>query len=156
MMATLKKLSICDCGFPSLKDEIGIGSAYTIDSNKLAVFVYKCGQCGKEQKQVVCVLVGDREGAQDSPKPGYLPRDLFLPFNRDEQVGFAADQIASMFPNDGFILFVAPKCGSPEEAEKDDKKTDYISNVRREDAIKMLKNVLFRWGINEEWMERAV
>jgi hypothetical protein len=32
---------------------------------------------------------------------------------------------------------------------------NYVSNCNRQDVVKILKTLLFRWGINEEWMREA-
>ena len=56
----------------------------------------------------------------------------------------------SVLPDtNGFILIVA-KFGDG----KTDEQADYISNVKREDAIAALKTILFRWGVNDEWMKK--
>lgn len=47
----------------------------------------------------------------------------------------------------GFILLVAPFGDGTGECE-----AQYASSMSRDDAIKILKTLLFRWGVNEEWM----
>ena len=49
----------------------------------------------------------------------------------------------------GFILLVSPF------GDGDNNTADYISNVNREDAIKILKTLLFGWGYNDEWMKNC-
>lgn len=48
--------------------------------------------------------------------------------------------------NHGFLLLTLP-FGSDEAL------TAYASNVKREDAIKLLKGFLFRIGESEDWMK---
>ena len=52
--------------------------------------------------------------------------------------------------NCGFILIVAPY-----NKKGDDVQVDYTATVSRESAVAILKSMLFRWGINEEWMKKA-
>lgn len=54
-----------------------------------------------------------------------------------------------MPPNTGFIIISCPFGDGGTE------RGDYISNVSRDSAIAILKTVLFRWGINDEWMRDA-
>ena len=62
----------------------------------------------------------------------------------------AADAAKAQMPdNTGFILLTVP-FGNDDEAI-----AQYISNMNREDAIKCLKVMLFRWGIDEDWMKDA-
>lgn len=51
----------------------------------------------------------------------------------------------------GFILIIVPL--SDKNTGKG--KADYVSNVCREDAVRAIKEILFRWGIEEEWMKQA-
>lgn len=39
-------------------------------------------------------------------------------------------------------------------AETDQNKPSYIANCEREDAVKILKHLLFGWGHGEEWMKQ--
>jgi hypothetical protein len=48
----------------------------------------------------------------------------------------------------GFILLVMPYSDGTS-----DSKAQYASNLNREDALAVLKTVLFRWGVNDEWMQ---
>lgn len=65
---------------------------------------------------------------------------------RSETMQAAANTLHETLPDMGFILIVVPF---------GDSNAGYISNCNREDAIRGLKSVLFRWGINEEWMKGA-
>jgi len=47
----------------------------------------------------------------------------------------------------GFVVIALPH-GTPDGIAQ------YVSNCKREDAIKALKEILFRWGHNEEWMTK--
>lgn len=48
----------------------------------------------------------------------------------------------------GMILLVAPYSDGAEDVN-----AQYVSNCNREDAVAILKTLLFRWGVNEEWMQ---
>ncbi|MDE2103421.1 MAG: hypothetical protein KGL39_39635 [Patescibacteria group bacterium] len=66
-----------------------------------------------------------------------------------EQLERAAKAAHAQLPdNQGFILIVAP-------FGQHDGIVQYASNIHRDSAIGMLKTMLFRWGINEEWMTQA-
>lgn len=57
-------------------------------------------------------------------------------------------EIAAKLPdNHGFICLTFPFGDAPGG------RTQYISNARREDVIKLLKEVLFRFGAEEDWMK---
>lgn len=43
----LLRLSACDCGFTTLKDEIPLGTVYTIDTGTVRRGTYRCGGCQK-------------------------------------------------------------------------------------------------------------
>lgn len=59
----------------------------------------------------------------------------------------AHDKLPDSF---GFILIVTPFGDGSDYGP-----AQYASNVNREDAVKALKTILFRWGINDEWMKDA-
>lgn len=66
-----------------------------------------------------------------------------------EQLQRAAQAVHNTLPNgNGFIILVAPFGDGTGTTD-----AIYASNCNREDAIKILKTMLFRWGINEEWMK---
>lgn len=46
---TLKRLSICPCGYGLLLDEIKLGAEYEIDPNVVAECEFTCGGCGNVQ-----------------------------------------------------------------------------------------------------------
>lgn len=63
----------------------------------------------------------------------------------------AAVAVDKIFPDThGFILIAVP-FGQP----ANEGIGQYTSNCKREDAVAILKTVLFRWGINDEWMKEA-
>lgn len=72
MKTKLVKLSVCDCGFPALKETIPLGTDYEVEPDRKQECVWICGGC-KKQRDVTCVWVF-RRGASDA---GYLPADLF-------------------------------------------------------------------------------
>jgi hypothetical protein len=69
--APLKCLSICECGFGTLRDEIPLGKVYKIDTATFKRARYVCGGCGRVQI-VNCVMVDGK----------WLPRDLFRPLTK--------------------------------------------------------------------------
>lgn len=76
---TLKKLSVCPCGFPALDESIPLGTAYRIDEEDSTAFTWSCGGC-KAVRSIVAVWVYER-----GPKrAGYLPSELFLMPERKE------------------------------------------------------------------------
>ena len=59
----------------------------------------------------------------------------------------AADAVAALLPDHhGLIIFAVPFKGG-------DQRVKYISNLKREDAIKMLKEWLIFASGEEEWMK---
>jgi len=68
-----------------------------------------------------------------------------------ETLNRAAAAAHKELPDMGFILIVTP-FGDGETAEV---QANYVSNCNRQDVVKILKTLLFRWGINEEWMREA-
>jgi hypothetical protein len=46
---TLKRLSICPCGYGLLRDEIPLGTEYQIDPSIEADCEFTCGGCGRHQ-----------------------------------------------------------------------------------------------------------
>lgn len=72
MDVTLKKLSICPCGFPVLHEDIPLGEEYVINPVLVAGFTFICGGCGR-QIQVQCVWVEQHNYS----KAGYLPKTIF-------------------------------------------------------------------------------
>jgi hypothetical protein len=55
----------------------------------------------------------------------------------------------------GFILVISAYRTVEPKTENETNTADYIATVNREDAIGVLKTCLFRWGINEQWMEEC-
>jgi len=71
----LKRLSICPCGFSTLRDDISIGKIYNLETSSLNRALYVCGGCHRGFK--VDVIQADN-GL-------WLPRDLFTPLARTEE-----------------------------------------------------------------------
>lgn len=69
---TLKRLSICPCGFQALKEEIKLGTEYEIDPERAIPVIFQCGGCGLSQN-LIAVYIAARP---DCPE-GYLPLKLF-------------------------------------------------------------------------------
>jgi hypothetical protein len=71
--AKVCKLSLCECGFHVLRDEIGIGAEYTIYPDSIEKgWTFICGGCGAMLK-VAVVLADQTEGKPRRP----LPLDIF-------------------------------------------------------------------------------
>lgn len=68
--AKLSKLSLCECGFPVLKDEIQLGAEYELLLEDQGTAEMMCGGC-KKWIPIKTVLVTKPGG------PGYLPIDIF-------------------------------------------------------------------------------
>lgn len=67
---------------------------------------------------------------------------------RAETLQMAAKSAHAQLPDThGFLLIVTKFGDGTGEGG-----ADYVSNIKRDDAIKVLKTILFRWGANEEWM----
>jgi hypothetical protein len=77
MKVKLIKLSICPCGFPTLDDQIVLGTQYEIQPETIqSGFSYICGGCGKMQdKTVTCVQTSQLLHPELDPAP--LPLELF-------------------------------------------------------------------------------
>lgn len=77
-LATLKRLSICPCGYPTLDDRITIGTTYEIDPSTVrGGFLYKCGGCDREQENILVVDAASVLNPYTSRRP--LPLGLFSP-----------------------------------------------------------------------------
>lgn len=72
MKTTLKRLSVCGCGFPTLKAGIQLGAEYDIDPDRTVEATFTCGGCQTTQK--IKVVWG---GASDTGSAGYLPLQIF-------------------------------------------------------------------------------
>jgi hypothetical protein len=70
--AKLIKLSVCDCGFPLLNDDIPIGTVYYLDLDDIYTMTLICGGCGIKQ-DIESVHVMKRAGSHG----GHLPRHVF-------------------------------------------------------------------------------
>jgi len=70
---TLKRRSLCACGFPAMKGKILLGTEYQVKLPVAVVgFDWICGGCG-EVIPVIGVLI---ESKDDSPA-GFMPLELF-------------------------------------------------------------------------------
>lgn len=67
-----------------------------------------------------------------------------------EYLALAAKAVGDRLPDQhGFILIIAPFGDHPDNAMR------YASNVQRADAIKLLKEFLFKTGNGEDWMKHV-
>lgn len=78
------------------------------------------------------------------------PKTTKIQIVPQDKIQAAAQAMHAHIPKHGFILMAMP-FGDGEKTRE----ASYVSNVSREDAIKILKVVLFRFGVNEEWMTKA-
>jgi len=72
MKTTLKRLSVCGCGFPTLKVGIQLGTVYDIDPDRTVEVTFTCGGCNSTQK-IKAVWVA----ARNTGTGGYLPLQIF-------------------------------------------------------------------------------
>ncbi len=73
----LERLSICPCGFGVLDDSIPIGTIYVADVTTFRRgFTYKCGGCGRIQKNSVAVINCSQQLHPERPMAP-LPFGLF-------------------------------------------------------------------------------
>jgi hypothetical protein len=72
---TVKRNSICPCGFPVLQEPRGIGTVYEIDREKTTVVDWYCGGCRQVSKHRAVWALGS------DGNPGYLPLGIFEPNN---------------------------------------------------------------------------
>lgn len=80
MKTTLKKLSICPCGFHVLKDEIKVGTEYLVLPSVQQDCILICGGC-KKRIRFRGIYVCGRNGGSG----GFLPPEIFdLPANTTE------------------------------------------------------------------------
>jgi hypothetical protein len=74
MKLTIKRLSVCQCGFPALVDGIGIGAKYfTVSPPAMKHATFICGGCGKHS-EIQTIKV-----ASPGTEAGFLPTLLFEP-----------------------------------------------------------------------------
>jgi hypothetical protein len=76
----LAKLSVCECGFPLLHENIPLGTDYDIEPVLTEIVTFICGGC-KKSKQIEAVYVY----ARGTSEGGFLPREVFLPVEAYEQ-----------------------------------------------------------------------
>jgi hypothetical protein len=77
MKTTLKKLSICPCGFPVLNESIPLGTEYDVEPGDIIHVTFIFGGCHTEYHDVEAIWVNDR----GTSKSGYLPKEIFKPLN---------------------------------------------------------------------------
>jgi hypothetical protein len=65
---TLKRLSVCPCGFPTLKTCVALGTPYRVDFDDTIHIDFYCGGCQTWHRDLIGVAVAPR---------GYMPLDLF-------------------------------------------------------------------------------
>jgi len=82
MKTKLAKLSICSCGFPTLKTDIPLGAEYEIDPKRTKLMHWRCGGC-KKWFQVLTVWASAVSGIG-----GYLPIGIFE-YYTNQDAGFA-------------------------------------------------------------------
>ena len=70
---TLKRLSICPCGFPVLKEDIKLGTEYEVDPAQTGRFTFICGGCGR-QLSIEGIWVEPRAPGTHA---GFLPKLIF-------------------------------------------------------------------------------
>jgi hypothetical protein len=79
----LVRLSICTCGFTTLKDEITVGTVYMVDLSSIrGGFAYRCGGCKKIQTDVIVIDAAHRTPNDPTVMP--LPWGLFAPLTNGE------------------------------------------------------------------------
>ena len=74
VLVTLKRLSVCGCGYGVLADEIQLGTKYTVDLGSFRLGAYRCGRCHKSKK--VRIVLASQQLNPDRPM-AYLPAELF-------------------------------------------------------------------------------
>ena len=72
MKTTIKRLSICSCGFPVLNESIKLGAEYEIEPGDTAPFTLICGGCHWKH-----AVTGVWVQATAGGRPGYLPQTIF-------------------------------------------------------------------------------
>ena len=72
--ATLVKLELCGCGFPTLHEDIPIGTEYKVDLEDVGPGTLICGGCRKRRK---VHLIKTANRLPPLSGHGYLPMELF-------------------------------------------------------------------------------
>jgi hypothetical protein len=72
MKVKLERLSVCVCGFPTLKETIPLGTEYEVDSSRVENLGFICGGCGRKF-DVAAIFVHSRTGGAG----GYVPKQIF-------------------------------------------------------------------------------
>ena len=72
MKVTVKKLSLCACGFPVLNTDIPLGTEYEVDQNDAYEGAMICGGCGT---QILVTLIYAAQ--RGSSAPGFIPQEIF-------------------------------------------------------------------------------
>lgn len=72
----LTRLSICPCGYGVLRDEITVGTVYMVNLATIrGGFDYRCGKCGRLQKDVTVIDAAQRLSKAPTIMP--VPWGLF-------------------------------------------------------------------------------
>lgn len=72
---SIVRLSICKCGFPVLKESIGLGHEYILDTETIRKgFQYFCGGCDSWVEDITVINATQTERDGFAP----LPYDLFV------------------------------------------------------------------------------
>lgn len=79
MKMMFTRYSVCNCGFPILRDEVPIGTVFEVDEKITEDFSVICGGCGK-WNHVVGVWVRQRADRH----AGFLPKDIFEPYEKEQ------------------------------------------------------------------------
>jgi hypothetical protein len=67
-----------------------------------------------------------------------------------EKLQSIAQSVVTQIPKDfGFFMFIIPT----ENASDHDGRANYVSNIRREDVIKCMKEFIIKSGTAEDWMK---
>jgi len=73
----LQRLSLCECGFPALNEDVPLGKQYRVEEGLRVPITWTCGGCNKT-RELEAVFVYPDPGAVEG---GFLPVALFRPNN---------------------------------------------------------------------------
>jgi hypothetical protein len=76
LLMRLKKLSICECGFTLLNEDIKLGTQYLIYPKMMGYTDFKCGGCGTELLMNISVGASCVSNPKDEPR--LLPMEIFV------------------------------------------------------------------------------
>ena len=72
MKVKFVRYSVCECGFPVLKESIPLGTEYEVDPKRLEPCYLICGGCRRRIK-----IIGIWVEHSDKGQAGFLPREIF-------------------------------------------------------------------------------